>query len=950
MDWISPKPTLCGSCPKILPIPHSALGSVRRFGDYELFEQIARGGMGVVYKARQVKLNRTVALKMILSGQFASKQEVLRFRSEAEAAANLRHPNIVAIYETGECEAQHYFSMEYVQGRNLAEIVRDGPLPAQRAARYAQIIAEAIHYAHQQGTLHRDLKPSNVLIDADDQPRITDFGLAKRVRGDFGLTVTGQVLGSPNFMPPEQTGARHAKVGPPSDVYGIGAILYHLLTGRPPFQAEAIEDVLLQLREKEPVAPRLLNPSVPRDLETICLKCLEKEPGKRYPTAHALAEELGRFLRDEPILARPATRFERGWRWCRRKPVIASLAAATAALVLVVAIGSPIAAFRISRSAQLLRQNLYVADMNVAQQALEENDLGRVFDLLQKHIPKPSEEDLRGFEWCYLWKRCEGDQISTIHAHDVGVSCLAYSPDGTRLASGGLYEDMTVKIWDVATKKLLTTLPMFDQGLYRNSLAFSPDGRFLALAMGKGKVGLWNLQAQSKIGDFNGQMENLAFMTFSTQGDLLAAGTRNGRVRLVDVQTRREIDTFQAHTLSVSAMAFSPDGRKLVTGSMDQLIQVRDIAARTNLATYKGHRNEIWQIAFAPDGRAFASASKDGTVRFWKAEPETEESVGPYLGSPLGFSADSLHLITESTNRTIHIWDMVSRRETGSLQLSNAAQPLPMAMTSTISHRTISDDKKLLTVGLTNGFVQLWNLQTGQLIETLPGDLTPRKTFAFSRDGRFLAVGGWKLAESKATGAVRVRDLKTRHTKVFSIDASLSAGYAPLALSPDGTLFATGWTQNRTKLWDVRTQQELITLAGPRGDLLSLAFSPDGKLLAGASRDNTAWLWEVPSGKEHAILKAHKEAVAHVAFSPDGKTLITGGSDGLVQLWNVASTRAVLTLRSPDASAIFAVFSPDGNSLVFTSEARSREQRFPLVLQTQPLAEIDAEIAKRTVR
>ena len=273
-------------------LPRTAQPFPCAFGEYELLEEIARGGMGVVYRARQVRLNRIVALKMILAGQFASQQEVVRFRREAEAAANLRHPGIVAIHEIGEEQGQHYFSMDFVQGRNLAEIIREGRLPARRAARYSQAIADAIHYAHQQGVLHRDLKPSNILIDENDQPRITDFGLAKRVRGDLGLTATGEVLGSPSFMPPEQTSGKSAKLGPPSDVYGVGAILYNLLTGRPPFQAETIDAVLVQLREADPVAPRLLNPSISPDLETICVKCLEKEPARRFPDAAALEHAL----------------------------------------------------------------------------------------------------------------------------------------------------------------------------------------------------------------------------------------------------------------------------------------------------------------------------------------------------------------------------------------------------------------------------------------------------------------------------------------------------------------------------------------------------------------------------------------------------------------------------------------------------------------------------------
>src|SRR5206468_3080296 len=278
--------------------------------------------MGVVYQARQVSLDRIVAVKMLLFGALSSQETVQRFRIEAAAAASLQHPHIVAIYEVGFNDGQHFFAMEYVAGRSLAAIVKDGPLSPRRAATYLKAIAEAIHYAHEHGILHRDLKPSNVLIDPFDQPKVTDFGLAKRLETEIELTLSGQLLGSPNYMPPEQAAAKRGAVGKRSDVYALGAILYHLLTGRPPHVAPTVAETLQEVLNTEPVSPRVLNPGVPPDLETICLKCLEKEPPRRYQTAQELAEELDRFLTDEPIHARPIGPTARLWRWCRRKPVV----------------------------------------------------------------------------------------------------------------------------------------------------------------------------------------------------------------------------------------------------------------------------------------------------------------------------------------------------------------------------------------------------------------------------------------------------------------------------------------------------------------------------------------------------------------------------------------------------------------------------------------------------
>ena len=300
------------------------------FGDYELLEEIARGGMGVVYKARQVSLNRIVALKMILAGQLASEADVQRFRTEAEAAANLDHPGIVPIYEVGVHEDQHYFSMGYVEGQSLADRIHAGPLPADEAAAIVRKVAEAVAYAHRQGVIHRDLKPANVLMDQTGQPRITDFGLAKRVGSDSDLTATGQILGTPSYMPPEQAEGKLNRIKETSDVYSLGAVLYALLTSRPPFQAATPLDTLAQVVEQEPVSPRLLDPGLPKDLETICLKCLEKEPHRRYVTASELADDLRRYLADEPIHARPIGHVERLGRWLRRQRRSVALTAAAA--------------------------------------------------------------------------------------------------------------------------------------------------------------------------------------------------------------------------------------------------------------------------------------------------------------------------------------------------------------------------------------------------------------------------------------------------------------------------------------------------------------------------------------------------------------------------------------------------------------------------------------------
>ena len=326
-DEATMPPRLAGEDPTLPPTqPASTDGpvvgdQVRYFGDYELLEEIARGGMGVVFKARQINLNRIVALKMILSGELAGKEEVQRFKSEAESAARLDHPGIVPIFEIGEISGQHYFSMGFVEGESLADRLSDGPLPPREAAELMVKISQAVAYAHDKGVIHRDLKPANVLIDKDGMPRVTDFGLAKKVEGDSELTRTGQIIGTPAYMPPEQASGRLDEVGPLADVYSLGAMLYALLTGRPPFQAASPLDTLMQIIEREPLQPRSLNPAIDFDLETICLKAMRKESRDRYLSTNELTADLKRFLAGEPIQARPVGVYERLMKWSAREPL-----------------------------------------------------------------------------------------------------------------------------------------------------------------------------------------------------------------------------------------------------------------------------------------------------------------------------------------------------------------------------------------------------------------------------------------------------------------------------------------------------------------------------------------------------------------------------------------------------------------------------------------------------
>jgi hypothetical protein len=404
---------------------------------YEILGELGRGGMGVVYKARQLRPPRLVALKMVRDSAFAAADALGRFRREAEAVARLKHPHIVEIHEVGEHAGLPYLCLEFLEGGTLATRAGGKPQPPRAAAETAETLARAVHYAHSQGVLHRDLKPANVLLTAQGQLKVTDFGLAKRLDSASVHTETGAILGTPSYMAPEQaTPGQAARLGPAADVWALGAILYEMLTGRPPFLAVNDLHTVLQVVAADPVTVRRLQPKVPRDLETICLKCLQKEPRKRYASALDLADDLGRFLRGEPIAARPVGRLERGWRWCRRNPPLAAALTAAAVLLVTAVVTAVLAAFQFraradveTRARRDLERQLYTSNIAIAERELTLNqDLVLASNLLDK-----CPAYLRGWEWHYLMRRRDGPGLR-LKGHQGGLWTAAFSPDGRRIS------------------------------------------------------------------------------------------------------------------------------------------------------------------------------------------------------------------------------------------------------------------------------------------------------------------------------------------------------------------------------------------------------------------------------------------------------------------------------------------------------------------------------------
>jgi eukaryotic-like serine/threonine-protein kinase len=915
-----------------------------RIGDYELLGRIARGGMGVVYRARQRALNRIVALKLVSAGELATPEFVERFRIEAEAAASLIHPNIVPIHEIGEDDGRHFFSMRLAEGGSLSDrLSKGGRTPQKESAQLMVKLARAVHYAHQRGVLHRDIKPSNVLLDERGEPLLTDFGLAKLIEGDSTITHTLALLGTPSYISPEQAAGKRG-LTTATDVYGLGAVLYEMLAGRPPFAGGTTMATVRLVLEKDPEKPSRFNSDTDRDLETICLKCLEKAPELRYASADALADDLERWLSGEPIAARPSTPLQRSAKWIRRHPAW-STAIATLALALVsIAVVSNVMRARVTDALAVARRQTRQIELQERELALRqaetERRLSRSFFLQGIQY---ADEQRTGPALAYWAEALRLDSGNSAAASRIfhtltrnrflqpalppierlgGVSEFVFSRDGSRIAIAA-----GDKVWlrDAATGR-----PIFSHSLNKFFVHsdVSTDGRWLAggaggWGYGPGSVRIWNAASGDPLIPEISTPEGIVGLRFSPDSSALGYSVIHERLRVIDLASRRQrfaVPATNPPGFIETRFAWSPDSKFVYLASKGARIkryeamtgaEVADWGYESNyltdmelspdgsqlavsggtvvqvydaktgvLAARLQHRHDATLAVFSPDGAQVATCAKDGKVRIWGAQ-----------SGALTMSFDA------GTPQTQAVFSADGRRlathgfgDTVHLWDTTAGGPLcePVRHAAGVGAVGFSPTGDRLAAGANDGTFVIWNIETSHAAERRFGPETHVSDADFSEDAQ-------KIGAASADGKARLWDRRTGD-RLWESDA-LEGGLEFLRFSHgDQHMLVEGGG----KVWVLDVKSGSVaspTIQGP--DYSRPDFSPDGETVAVGDPDRTLRLYDWRTGKLRTKPCHHPWPITMVEFSPDGSKVLTASTDDRLRLWDPRTGALVKEIPIP---------------------------------------------------
>ena len=917
--------------------PHDNSRLPAYIGRFRVLSKLGSGGFGTVYRAYDPQLDRDVALKVPLPDSLSDPRRAERFLREARAAAQLRHPHIVPVFDAGGEAPNYYFAAAYIEGQPLSQAIGEHGMEIGQAVQIVRDLAEALAYAHEQGIVHRDVKPANVMIDRKGMAHLMDFGLAHRRESGEKLTQDGAVLGTPAYMAPERITEAAAQPHPTSDQYSLGVLLYELLTGHPPF-AGPPEVVLFSALEKAPERPSHFRPNLPRDLETICLKTLSKRPQDRYATCADLAEDLRRWQEGRPIQARRLGHLERLARWTRRNRLVAGLSFCVAFLLILGTTFSTTFAFRANQREQdalaasseakhqqnlalqankrtvqerdLARRRLYASDMQLAQRDWEIGAVGMTEERLQQHDFKPNEPDLRGFEWYYWHARLQSGHV-TFKGHNNSVNSVSFSPDGKCIASGS--NDNTVKVWDVESGNEVLTLRGHSYGI--TSVSFSPDGKRIASGSYDKTVKIWDAETGQETLILQGHSGIIDSVSFSPDGKRIAIAIGSKGVQLLDAETGQETANLWGHSNDIACVSFSPDSKRLASASHDSTVKVWNAETGQEMMTLRGHKANAFSVSFSPDGKRIASGSYDNTVKIWDVESGNEvltlrghrESV-----HCVSFSPDGKHIVSGSSDKTVKIWDAEKGQE--ALALTK--------YTHAYNCVSFSPDGELIKFSENRDeydhTVEIFDTEKGQEIVRLSGLSSSIEDVVFNHNGTHIAcmcsrdrsIKLWNLESRQQT-----RNLKG-YTQYFD-------GSVGLAFSPDGKRFASGSDDKTVKIWDVESGNEMLTLRGHREPVRCVSFSPDGKRIISGSWDKTVKIWDVETGNEVLTLRGHSDGITSVSFSPDGKHIVSGSSDKTVKLWDAETSNEVLTLRGHRESVRSVSFSPDGKHIVSGSDDKT---------------------------